>query len=296
MMIKPLFTGCATALITPFKQGCVDIHALDRLVESQIESGVNALVAAGTTGEPSTMTWQEHLDVIRRVVEVADHRVPVIAGTGSNSTREAMEAAKLAAECGADAQLVVTPYYNKTSQEGIVAHYHAIADCCDLPVIVYNVPGRTGLNIAPSTLQKICRHERVVAVKEACSDVSQAMEKLRLCGDDAAFYAGNDDLIVPLMAVGYQGVISVLSNVCPAETARMTSCMLKGQTREASRLQMKYLSLIQALFCETSPIPVKAAMARLGMCEEELRLPLIPMQPENRDKLFNIMQELGLIA
>lgn len=295
-MKTPLFTGCATALITPFRNGEVDYPALDRLVESQIAAGVNALVAVGTTGEPATMTWKEHLDVIRRVVDVAAKRVPVIAGTGSNSTQEAIDAALYAKMCGADAQLVVTPYYNKTSQEGLVAHFHAIADACDLPMIVYNVPGRTGINIAPATLQKICKHEHVVAVKEASPDVGQALEKLRLCGDEVTFYSGNDDLIVPLMAMGYKGVISVLSNVCPAETAKMAACALNGNVAEAAQMQLKYLPFINALFCETSPIPVKAAMAKIGMCDEELRLPLIPMQDANRQKMFAIMAELGLIA
>lgn len=295
-MKTPLFTGCATALITPFRNGEVDYPALDKLVESQIAAGVNALVAVGTTGEPATMTWKEHLDVIRRVVDVAAKRVPVIAGTGSNSTQEAIDAALYAKMCGADAQLVVTPYYNKTSQEGLVAHFHAIADACDLPMIVYNVPGRTGINIAPATLQKICKHEHVVAVKEASPDVGQALEKLRLCGDEVTFYSGNDDLIVPLMAMGYKGVISVLSNVCPAETAQMASLALNGNVAEAAQMQLKYLPFINALFCETSPIPVKAAMAKIGMCDEELRLPLIPMQDATRQKMFAIMAELGLIA
>lgn len=295
-MKPPLFTGCATALITPFRNGEVDYPALDKLVESQIAAGVNALVAVGTTGEPATMTWKEHLDVIRRVVDVAAKRVPVIAGTGSNSTQEAIDAALYAKMCGADAQLVVTPYYNKTSQEGLVAHFHAIADACDLPMIVYNVPGRTGINIAPTTLQKICKHEHVVAVKEASPDVGQALEKLRLCGEDAVFYSGNDDLIVPLMSMGFKGVISVLSNVCPAETAQMVSLALNGNVAEAAQMQLKYLPFINALFCETSPIPVKAAMAKLGVCDEELRLPLIPMQDATRQKMFAIMAELGLIA
>ena len=177
-----------------------------------------------------------------------------------------------------------------------MAHFNAIADACDLPMIVYNVPSRTGINIAPATLQKICKHERVIAVKEANADVGQALEKLRLCGEDVAFYSGNDDLIVPLMAMGYKGVISVLSNVCPGETAKMAALALNGQTAEAAQMQLKYLPFINALFCETSPIPVKAAMAKLGMCEEELRLPLIPMQPANREKLYALMAELGLNA
>jgi 4-hydroxy-tetrahydrodipicolinate synthase len=292
--MKPIFEGCATALITPFRGGEVDYPALERLVENQIAAGIDALVAAGTTGEPATMTWEEHLNVIRRVVEVADHRVPVIAGTGSNSTAEAVHAAHMSQEFGADAQLVVTPYYNKTSQEGLVAHFNAVADAATLPVIVYNVPSRTGINIGPWALEQICRHPKVVAVKEASSDVGQALDKLRLVGDDAVFYCGNDDLIVPTMACGFQGVVSVLSNVAPAETVKMSHAALEGDYHTAAALQMKLLPLINALFCETSPIPCKAAMAKLGFCEDELRLPLVPMQPKNREKLYAIMDELGL--
>ena len=294
-MRKPLFTGCGTALITPFKNGEVDYEALDRLVEDQIANGVSALIAVGTTGEPATMNWEEHLAVIRRVVEKADHRVPVIAGTGSNATSEAVYAAKHSAEFGADAQLVVTPYYNKTSQAGLVAHFNAIADAATLPVIVYNVPSRTGLNIGPEALAEICQHENVIAVKEASSDVAQAMEKVRLCGDKVDFYCGNDDLIVPTISFGFKGVISVLSNVLPAQTSRMAKCALEGNYAEAAALQLKLLPFVNALFSETSPIPVKAAMAKMGMCEDELRLPLVPMQQGPRETMYAIMRELGLI-
>ena len=294
--MKPLFTGCGTALITPFKNGEVDYEALDRLVEDQIAHGVSALIAAGTTGEPSTMTWEEHLAVIRRVVEKADHRVPVIAGTGSNATREAVYAARHAKEFGADAQLVVTPYYNKTSQQGLIAHYNAIADAATLPVIVYNVPSRTGLNIGPETMAQICRHENVIAVKEANPNVAEAMEKIRLCGEYADFYCGSDELILPMMACGFKGVISVLSNVMPAETSELAALALQGKNKEAADIQLRLLPFINALFSETSPIPVKAAMARMGMCEDEVRLPLVPMQPGPREKMYAIMRGLGLIA
>ena len=290
-----LFQGCATALITPFKNGSIDWDALDQLVESQIAAGISALVAAGTTGEPATMTWEEHIAVIRRVVEVTNHRIPVIAGTGSNSTLEAMEAAKQAEAIGADAQLLVTPYYNKTSQAGLVAHFTAVADCSSLPVYVYNVPSRTGINISPAALKQIVSHPKVVAVKEANSDVAQAMEKLRLCGSDAVFYSGNDDLVLPLMACGYQGVISVVSNVMPEEMVRMTSLALKGDNKGAAEIQLRLMPFINALFSETSPIPVKAAMAMLGRCQEELRLPLVPMQEATRANLVNVMRDLGLL-
>ena len=294
-MRKPLFTGVGTALVTPFKNGKIDYEALDRLVEEQIANGVSALIAAGTTGEPATMDWDEHLAVIRRVVEKADHRVPVIAGTGSNATSEAVYAAKHSAEFGADAQLVVTPYYNKTSQAGLVAHFNAIADAATLPVIVYNVPSRTGLNIGPEALAKICEHENVIAVKEANSDVGQAMEKIRLCGDKVDFYSGNDDLIVPMIAMGFKGVISVVSNILPAETSRMAEMALQGNFKEAADIQLKLLPFINALFSETSPIPIKAAMAKMGMLEEELRLPLVPMTDGPREKMYAIMRELGMI-
>ena len=294
-MRKPLFTGCGTALITPFKNGEVDYEALDCLVEDQIANGVSALIAVGTTGEPATMDWDEHLAVIRRVVEKADHRVPVIAGTGSNATSEAVYAAKHSAEFGADAQLVVTPYYNKTSQAGLVAHFNAIADAATLPVIVYNVPSRTGLNIGPEALTEICEHENVIAVKEANSDVAQAMEKIRLCGDKVDFYCGNDDLIVPTISFGFKGVISVLSNILPAETSRMANLALEGNYKDAAAIQLKLLPFINAIFSETSPIPIKAAMAKLGMCEDELRLPLVPMTKGPREKMYAIMHELGMI-
>jgi len=289
-----IFTGCGTALITPFKNGEIDYPALDNLVESQIAAGVDALIAAGTTGEPATMTWEEHLSVIHRVVDVTHGRVPVIAGTGSNCTREAVEAARMSKEFGADAQLVVTPYYNKTSQEGLVAHFHAIADAATLPVIVYNVPARTGINIGPEALAVICGHPNIIAIKEASSDVGQALEKMRLVGSRADFYCGNDDLAVPMITCGFKGLISVVSNVAPEETVRMVHAALEGDNREAAAWQLKLLPLINALFCETSPIPCKAAMAALDMCEDEVRLPLVPMQQRNRQRLYQAMKDLGM--
>ena len=289
-----IFTGCGTALITPFKNGEIDFPALDNLVESQIAAGVDALIAAGTTGEPATMTWEEHLAVIRRVVDVTHGRVPVIAGTGSNCTREAVEAARMSKEFGADAQLVVTPYYNKTSQEGLVAHYYAIADAATLPVIVYNVPARTGINMGPEALAAICKHPNIIGVKEASSDVGQSLEKMRQVGSLADFYCGNDDIAVPMLACGYKGLISVVSNVAPKETTQMVHAALDGDNKQAAALQLKLLPLINALFCETSPIPCKAAMAALGMCEDELRLPLVPMQQRNRPRLFQAMKDPGM--
>ena len=294
-MREVLFTGCATALITPFRNGGIDWPALDALVDQQIEGGVSALVAAGTTGEPATMTWKEHIDVIRRVVKVANHRVPVIAGTGSNSTAEAIAAAQACDELGADAQLLVTPYYNKTSQAGVVAHFNAIADAAKMPVVVYNVPSRTGLNISPAALQEIVKNPKVIAVKEANGDVGQAIEKIRLCGDTVTFYSGNDDLVLPLMSCGYKGVISVVSNIMPEEMTRLCAAALRGDNKEAAEIQLRLLPFIHALFSETSPIPCKAAMSMLGMCDEELRLPLVPMQPATRAVLRQTMVDLGLL-
>lgn len=293
--MKPLFLGTGTALVTPFRGGEVDWEAFEQLIEDQIAGGVTALIATGTTGEPSTMTWDEQLKVIRFVADKAKDRVCVIAGTGSNCTREVIEAAKAVKDFGASAQLCVTPYYNKTTQDGLVAHYNAIADSDTLPVIVYNVPGRTGMNILPRTMQRITAHENVVAVKEANADFVQAMEKIALCGDQAVFYSGMDELIVPLMNIGFKGVISVLSNVMPAETAAMTTLALEGKWAEANALQLKYLPFIQALFCETNPIPAKAALAMMGRMTDDVRLPLVPMSEGNRAKMAVLMKELGLL-
>lgn len=295
-MKQGFFTGCGTALVTPFTKTGIDWESLDRLVENQLACGVRCLVAVGTTGEPATMTREERMAVIRRVADKVHGRVPVVAGTGGNNTREVIEEARLARDNGADAQLCVTPYYNKTTQAGLIAHYNAIADSGILPVVVYNVPARTGLNIAPATLQAICRHENVIAVKEANPDVAQALEKLRLCGEDAAFYCGSDELNWPLMACGFQGIISVASNLLPRALADLTKAALQGDCPAAARQQLTLQPLISALFCETSPIPVKAAMALLDQCEETVRLPLVPMQPEGRARLERVMREMQLIV
>ncbi len=293
--MKPLFLGTGTALVTPFKNDRIDWDALEALVEAQIAGGVSALIATGTTGEPATMTNEEQLAVIRFVAEKAAGRACVIAGTGSNNTRHVIETAKAVADCGVQGQLVVTPYYNKTTQDGLVAHYHAIADQTDLPVVVYNVPGRTGMNILPATLQKITEHESIVAVKEANADFAQAMEKFRLCGSQADFYSGMDELIVPLMNIGFKGVISVLSNVMPKETADMTAAALRGDWAEANAAQLKYLPFINALFSETNPTPAKAALSLMGQMSDEVRLPLIPMGAKNRAHMAELMAELGLL-
>ena len=295
-MKQGFFTGCGTALVTPFTKTGIDWENLDRLVEDQLACGVHCLVPVGTTGEPATMTREERMAVIRRVADKAHGQVPVVAGTGGNNTREVIEEARCARDNGANVQLCVTPYYNQTTQAGLIAHYHAIADSGVLPVMVYNVPARTGLNIAPATLQAICRHENVIAVKEANPDVAQAIEKLRLCGEDVAFYSGSDELNWPLMACGFQGVISVASNMLPRAVVELTEAALQGDVAEAARQQLDLQPLISALFCETSPIPVKAAMALLGQCEETVRLPLVPMQPEGRARLEKVMRDMRLIV
>ena len=294
--MKPLFTGCGTALITPFKNGEVDYEALDRLVEDQIAHGVSALIAAGTTGEPSTMTWEEHLSVIRRVVEKADHRVPVIAGTGSNATREAVYAAKHAKEFGADAQLVVTPYYNKTSQQGLIAHYNAIADAATLPVIVYNVPSRTGMSMNPDTLAQLAVHPNVAGLKEASGDLSLAADFIQRTHGELPLYCGNDDLIVPLMALGVAGAISVCSNILPLQTRLITFACRNGCFDEASDAQQALLPLMRALFAQVNPIPVKAALAMMGLIHDVVRLPLVPMDEPQRSRLQRVLEDCSLIA
>ena len=295
-MRNPVFTGACPAIVTPFDaSGAVNYTALEKLIDHVIEAGVDAICVCGTTGECSTLSLREHIAVVEHSVKYINHRVKVIAGAGSNDTSAAVYLSQHAQDSGADALLHVTPYYNKCSQAGLIRHYEYIADRVELPIILYNVPSRTGVNIQPATLEKICRLPQVVAVKEANPDVAQAMEKINLVGDDATFYCGNDDLTIPLMVLGFQGVISVLSNVMPAETSKMTSLALSGNWAEASKMQRDLLPMVKALFCETSPIPCKAAMSMMGMCRNELRLPLIPMQEANQQKLADIMRGWKLI-
>ena len=294
-MKQPFFTGACTALVTPFLGGKVNYPMMEQLLRRQIDAGIKAVVICGTTGESATLSDCEKLELFRRAKAYVGDSCLIIAGTGSNCTEHAAALSRAAEGAGADALLVVTPYYNKSTQEGLVAHYTEIAEKTSLPIVVYNVPSRTGVNIQPATLEKICRLPQVVAVKEANPDVAQAMEKINLVGDNATFYCGNDDLTIPLMVLGFQGVISVLSNVMPAETSKMTSLALSGNWAEASKMQRDLLPMVKALFCETSPIPCKAAMSMMGMCRNELRLPLIPMQEANQQKLADIMRGWKLI-
>ena len=293
-MKKTIFTGAATAIITPMKKGEVDFDALRRLVDFQIENGIDALVAAGTTGESSTLTDEEHVEVIKTVVERAAGRVPVIAGTGSNDAAYAIKLSQDACRLGADALLLVTPYYNKATQAGLVEMYRAIAAEVSRPIILYNVPSRTGVNIEPQTYLALADEPNIVAIKEANGNIGKIVETMSLVHDKLDLYSGNDDQIVPLMSLGGQGVISVLSNLLPRETSEMCHAFLRGDIAAARTAQFKYHKLIDALFCEVNPIPVKAAMTRLGFGDGSIRLPLTPMTKNNEDKLVGLMREVGI--
>ena len=294
MRTNSIFRGAATALITPMTETGVDYPALEKLINWQIDEGIDALVICGTTGESSTLTDEEHREVLRFSMEVAAGRVPMIAGTGSNDTAYAIDLTKYACELGYDGMLVVTPYYNKTTQKGLVAMFNAIADASTKPIILYNVPSRTGVNIEPATYLKLAEHPNIAAIKEASGNLSKIMETMALVGDKLDLYSGNDDQIVPLMAIGGQGVISVLSNVAPKETSEMCHKVFNGDIAGAMKMQLDYLPLINTLFCEVNPIPVKAAMAAMGWCEDILRLPLVPMEDAHRATLLAKMREMGI--
>ena len=289
-MSAPLFTGCATALVTPFtREATLDERALRRLIVMQADAGVDALVLLGTTGEPCTLTMEERARVIAIGLEAANGRLPVIIGTGANDTRRAIEYARQASALGAQGQLCVTPYYNKATQEGLVRHFFAIADACPPPMIVYNVPGRTGMSMTPETCAQLCAHPGIVGLKEASGDVVLAARMLEATEGRLPLYCGNDDLILPLMALGAQGAISVVSNVLPAQTRALTAACLSGCMEQARAAQLALLPIIRALFSQVSPIPVKAALSMLGLCEDVLRLPLTPMEEPQRGKLRELL-------
>lgn len=293
-MKKPIFQGVATALVTPIDERGIDFDAFGKLIDAQINAGVNALVVCGTTGECSTLNDEEHCAAIEFCVKRVNKRVPVIAGTGSNDTAYAIWLTKQAERAGADAALVVTPYYNKTTQQGLVKMFGAIAESTTLPLILYNVPSRTGVNIEPDTYVALSKYENIVAIKEANGNISKIVETVSKLGGALDIYSGNDDQIVPILACGGKGVISVLSNVCPKETVLLCDRFFQGDVKGSMELQSKYNSLISLLFCETNPIPVKAAMAKLGFCKDFLRLPLVPMEDEHRKKLYAEMDRLGV--
>lgn len=293
-MKKTVFKGIATALITPTTQTGVNYDQLAKLIDWQIDEGIDALVICGTTGESSTLTDKEHREVIEFSVRQANGRVPIIAGTGSNETAYAIELTKSACEAGADAALVVTPYYNKATQNGLVKTFSTIAECSDLPIILYNVPSRTGVNIEPATYEKLADHENIVGIKEANGNMGKIVETVARVGDRLAIYSGNDDQIVPIMSMGGVGCISVLSNVIPRQTREICTKFFEGDVAGSAALQCKYLNLINALFSEVNPIPVKAAMAAMGYCENYLRLPLTTMEEANYNKLIAEMRNLGI--
>ncbi|MCR5277873.1 MAG: 4-hydroxy-tetrahydrodipicolinate synthase [Lachnospiraceae bacterium] len=295
-MSTPIFTGAAVALVTPMKaDGSVNFEKLDELIEFQIKNGTDAIVAVGTTGEASTLSHEEHLDVVRRTVKTVNKRVPVIAGTGSNSTETAIYLSKEAEKAGADALLLVTPYYNKATQKGLVEHFVKTAEAVKIPVILYNVPSRTGCNLQPATVKEINRRaSNVVAIKEASGDITQIAQLASIMSDDFAIYSGNDDQIVPILSLGGLGVISVLSNVAPRETHDIVDLFFKGKIAESRALQLRTFDLIKSLFCEVNPIPVKEAMNLMGMEAGPLRLPLTRMEPANLERVRKSLIDFGI--
>ena len=295
-MKEPVFTGCAAALVTPFKDGEVDFPALGRLIELQIAGGCAAVVVCATTGESAVLSYPEHKAIVGEAVRCARGRIPVIAGAGSNSTDHALTLIRQAEEAGADGTLLVTPYYNKTSQAGLIRHYSYLADRAEKPILLYDVPARTGMTIAPETLAELSRHPRIAGVKAAGTDLDAISRAMRLCPADFSFYSGNDSLTLPLMALGAKGVISVCANLIPEAMSELTRLCLAGDYRDAASLHYEYLELMEALFLDVNPIPVKAAMAAAGLCSGELRLPLTELSAEKRAKLISLMQRYGLAA
>lgn len=290
-----MFSGSMTAIITPFRDGAIDVEAFERLVEFQVANGVTAIVPCGSTGESATLTHQEHAEVIGLAVTIARGRVPVIAGTGSNSTAEALALTRAAKEAGAAAALLISPYYNKPTQEGIYLHYKTIAERAQLPLIVYNIPGRTASKNEATTIARLAELEHIVGLKEATGSLDEVQEVIRLCGDQLEVYCGDDSLTLPVMAVGGAGVISVIANIMPKQSATMIAACLKGDWQAARRLHYEMLPLIRALTQETNPIGVKAALSMMRYCRDELRLPLLPMSEAPRGKLRTAMQQLGLL-
>lgn len=295
-MSKTLFTGAGVAIVTPFKEdGSVNFEVLGNLIENQIANETDAIIICGTTGEASTLTDDEQIETIRFTVDKAGKRVPVIAGAGSNDTKHGMELCKRCEQVGADGLLIVTPYYNKTTQKGLVKYYTDMAGASDLPVIMYSVAGRTGLNIAPSTVEKLAKIDNIVAIKEASGNISQVAEIAHRTQGDIDIYSGNDDQIVPLLSLGGKGVISVLSNIAPKYTHDMVMNYLNGDTKKATEMQLNCLGLVKALFCEVNPIPVKAALNMMGFNAGGYRAPLIEMEEDNRLMLEKAMKEFGIL-
>lgn len=294
-MKKTIFEGAATAIITPLTESGIDYKAFGKLIDWQIAEGIDAIVVCGTTGEGSTLSDEEHKAAIAFAVEHTQGRVPIIAGTGSNDIDYAKNLTKFSCEAGADAMLVVTPYYNKATQKGLITSFNTLADLSDKPIILYNVPSRTGCNIQPATCKILAEHENIVAIKEASGNISQVAEIANLVGDNMDIYSGNDDQIIPVLSLGGKGVISVLSNIMPKETSLMCHKYLDGDVKGALKMQLDYLPLINSLFTEVNPIPIKSAMAKMGWCENFLRLPLTPMESDHEKVMFEYMKEQNLI-
>ncbi len=295
-MKHTIFKGMATAMVTPMTSTGVDFDSLARFIDFQLEKGIHALVAVGTTGESATLTPEERKAVIRFTVKRVNGRIPVIAGTGTNNTQHVLEYTRCACGDGADAVLVVTPYYNKATQGGLVAHFTAVADASEKPVILYNVPSRTGCNLLPETVKRLADHPRIAAIKEASGNMAQVVELFAACGDKLDVYSGEDALTVPMMAMGGAGCISVLTNVAPELGVEMTDKLFAGDLAGAAALQCRLLPLINCLFSEVNPIPVKAAVSAMGFGKEHLRLPLTPMEPAHREAMFAEMRALGVLA
>jgi 4-hydroxy-tetrahydrodipicolinate synthase len=290
-----VFEGISTAIITPFRDGDIDESALRTLIERQIDAGVNGLVPCGSTGESATMSHQEHARVIEITVSAVGGRVAVLAGTGSNNTREAIDLTQRAKDAGADGALLISPYYNRPTQDGIYEHYKAIAEQTGFPLVVYNVPGRTGSNILPGTLARLAGIDHVVGVKEACGDIGQIAEVIDQCPDGFAILSGDDSLTLPLVALGGHGLIATSANVAPVEMTQLVRACLDDDMQRARALHYKLLPLFDALFCETNPIPTKAALALMGLIGPEIRLPLVDMTEANRERLQVVLKELGLL-
>lgn len=290
-----MFDGVSTALITPFRDGEVDEPMLHELVEFQIAAGIDGLVPCGSTGESATMSHAEHRRVIELVVAAARGRVPVIAGTGSNNTREAIELTRHAKEANADGALLISPYYNKPTQEGIVAHYSEIAHATDFPLVVYNIPGRTASNLLPATIARLAEIEQVVGVKEACGDLTQISDMIARCPADFTVLSGDDALTLPIIAVGGRGTISTSSNVAPAEMVDLVRSALAGDFTRARAIHQRLIPLFDVLFCETNPIPLKAALALSGQIGDEIRLPLTPLTEPNRERLQVVLKDMGIL-
>lgn len=291
-----MFRGAYTALVTPFRDNTIDEAALRKIVEFQISEGINGLIPCGTTGESATLTHAEHKKVVEVTIDAADGRVPVIAGTGSNSTDETIELTSHAKKAGAAAALLITPYYNKPNQEGLYLHYKAVAEAVDIPIILYNVPGRTAVNMLPETVARLSEIKNIVGIKEATADMEQVSWLRRLCGDDFKLFSGDDATTLPFLCVGGHGVISVTSNVMPGEMAEICSAFAEGNIERARTIHNSLLPLARVMFCETNPIPVKEAVHLMGLSTEEIRLPLTRLSAKDRSALSSVMKELGLLS